>query len=469
MYHHLLQQYFGYSELKPSQKMVVEHLLAGQDTVAVLPTGMGKSLIYQLVGLAQPGLTIVISPLLALMFDQVRQLQERHISAASWNCLTPPAMKQQILRRLRHQELKFLYLSPEKLHSPLVSAILRTTPINLMAIDEAHCVSQWAVDFRPSYGHIGRWVAWYGQQQKRPLLAAFTATTTTIGLTDIVQRLELQAPAVIAWPCFRDNLRYQIIPVPSENWKRQLLAHLLRTWEHQLDGIVIIYAATRLDVMWVATWLRSNGFPQTQYFHAGLDQAVKAELLSQLSQPGFRGILVATNAFGLGIDLPHVRLVIHHAPPASLAAFVQEAGRAGRDGQEAFSVVLWQKDAWFDNLEFFLRSDSAVWRQRKWAEARAMYQWLERRECLSRQIVRYFRLPTTLPCSLQGCGCQFCQPDFPWNPVRTRRRSKTKQRTLRPIDASSRLALDPSHEPCAQTSPSNHRPRSAPSSHHDRV
>jgi len=425
MYHTTLRQYFGYEELKPVQHEAVCHLLARRDVLAVLPTGTGKSLIYQLTGLMLPHLTIVITPLLALMFDQVHQLQARGIAAASWNCLTPPAMKQQLLRRLRAGELKFLYLSPEKLRSPMVSAVLQKQVISQLCIDEAHCVTQWADEFRPQYGHLGDWLSWYQQSQPRPLVSAFTATTTVTGANDIIARLQLREPALVSLPCWRENLRYQIIPVPSENWKRQIMKHILQVWKAQLDGLVIVYAATRLDVVWIAWWLQDHGFPHTRFFHAGLTQTEKDEVMQLLHQ-GKRCILVATNAFGLGIDLPKVRLVIHHSPPASLAAFVQEAGRAGRNGQEAFSVVLWHEQQWLENLDFFLQGDSKDVRQRKWKEARAMWQFLRRRECLSRQIVRYFRLPSTPRCSLHECGCMYCRQNFPWNPENFRSGAQQK-------------------------------------------
>ena len=415
VYHQTLKQYFGFHSLKPTQAVAVNHLLNNNDLLAVLPTGTGKSLIYQLTGLMLTHLTIVISPLLALMFDQVRQLQNKNIEAASWNCLTPPAMKQQILRRLRNGELKFLYLSPEKLRSPMVSAILERQPISQLCIDEAHCVDQWSDEFRPQYGHIGSWLNWYQRRQARPLVSAFTATTTEFGVDVISKRLNLNKPKIVSLACFRSNLRYQIIEVPSENWKRQILRHILSVWQTELGGIAIIYASTRLDVFWVATWLKSNGFPQTQYFHAGLSPEEKNQIMSSLNNSD-NHILVATNAFGLGIDLPNVRLVVHHSPPASLGAFVQEAGRAGRNGQEAFSVVLWHESQWLENLEFYLKSDNPELAKRKWQSARDIWHWLKKRECLSRQIVRYFRLPSTPKCSLEECGCMYCRPKFIWNP-----------------------------------------------------
>lgn len=418
VYHQTLRQYFGFASLKPTQQIAVDHLLNNSDLLAVLPTGTGKSLIYQLTGLMLPHLTIVISPLLALMFDQVKQLQNKNIEAASWNCLTPPAMKQQILRRLRNGELKFLYLSPEKLRSPMVSAILERQAISQLCIDEAHCVTQWSDEFRPQYGYIGSWLKWYQRRQTRPLVSAFTATTTQQGVDDIISRLNLNEPKIVSLACFRPNLRYQIVEIPSENWKRQILRYILTVWQDQLGGIALIYASTRLDVFWLATWLTSNGFPQTQYFHAGLSPEQKSQIMSSLNS-GNNQILVATNAFGLGIDLPNVRLVLHHSPPASLAAYVQEAGRAGRNGQEAFSVVLWHESQWLENLEFFLKSDNPDRAQQKWQEARAMWQWLKKRECLSRQIVRYFRLPSTPICALNECKCMYCQAKFPWNPNRS--------------------------------------------------
>ena len=415
-----LEHYFGYSSLQPLQTASLNILDQHHNLLAILPTGFGKSMIYQLFGLSQSGLTIVISPLIALVFDQVRNLQGKNLSAAAWNCLTPPNVKYSILRQLKENRLKFLYLSPEKLTSSLVSQHLMQTNVSQLVVDEAHCIPQWGPDFRPHYQQIGKWLGKYQEnQQHRPILSAFTATADRDMAQEITNRLNLKKPIVITQACFRENLCWQIIPVPSQNWKRQLCRHILETWlKHPKPSsadICLIYAATRLDVYWICLWLQQHGFPQTQYFHAGLSQAEKVKILTDVSNTQ-QGIVVCTNAFGMGIDLPHVRLVIHLTPPTDMAAYVQETGRAGRDGQKAWVVTLFQPDDWLEQLELRLQNSAGKFRERKFQRAQAVWQFLHEKHCLSRFIVHYFRLPETPKISLQSCQCMHCHPQFPWNP-----------------------------------------------------
>jgi len=413
-----LAEYFGFSTLQPVQRQAIQHLQNGNDLLAILPTGCGKSLIYQLFALQTPGLTIVLSPLLALMFDQVNTLQKRGISAAAWNHLTPPNVKHIITRQLEQNQLKLLYLSPEKLQSRLLNRWLQKTDISHVAIDEAHCVSQWGSDFRPQYHQIGNWIEQYSTHHPRPRCSAFSATADRPMTQEIIHSLKLQTPQIVTLACFRPNIRWQVLPVPSENWKRFLCRHILRTWFQMAglqSGIVLIYAATRLEVVWFALWLRDHGFADTLYFHAGLGEKEKIQILQSLMKQS-NGIVVCTNAFGMGIDLPHVRLVIHLTPPANMAAYVQEAGRAGRDGETAYAVSLWHQAAWVDQIAYQWQTPDGENGENKQKAAQAVGNFLQKKECLWRQIVRHFRLPQTPVCSLTTCQCMYCRTDFPWNP-----------------------------------------------------
>jgi ATP-dependent DNA helicase RecQ len=413
-----LAEYFGFSTLQPVQHQALQHLQNGEDLLAILPTGYGKSLIYQLFSLQNPGLTIVLSPLLALMFDQVAKLQTQKISAAAWNHLTPPNVKHIITRQLEQKQLKLLYLSPEKLQSPLLNRWLQKTEISQIAIDEAHCVSQWGADFRPAYHQIGTWIQQYTQQHARPYCSAFTATADKSMVQEMIHFLQLQSPHIVTQACFRPNIRWQVLPVPSENWKRALCHHILQTWFHisaPEPGIILIYAATRLEVMWFTFWLRDHGFADAHCFHAGLGEKEKIHILQTLIQQK-TAIVVCTNAFGMGIDLPHVRLVIHLTPPANMAAYVQEAGRAGRDGKIAYAVTLWHQESWVDQIAYQWQSPDGGNCEKKKTAAQVVWNFLQRKECLWRQIVRHFRLPETPRCSLETCQCMYCQPNFPWDP-----------------------------------------------------
>ncbi len=412
-----LHKYFGFSQLHPVQERVLSLLTQQNDVLAVLPTGFGKSLIYQLFALSQPGLTIVITPLLALMFDQVNKLQAKNISAAAWNYLTPPNVKHLILRQVRQQNLKLLYISPEKLQSPLLTKVLQQTNISCVVIDEAHCISEWGADFRPQYRSIGSWIHTYSIARPRPLCCAFTATASQQMVGEISHYLQLHKPQVVAQACFRPNIRWQILTCPSENWKRYLCKHILTAWKlltKENTGIILIYGATHLDVVWFTLWLRDHDFPQTEYFHAGLTEKDKIRILEMVMHTN-SAIVVCTNAFGMGIDLPRVRLVIHLTPPVTLAAYVQEAGRAGRDGKLAYAVTLFQAQDWAKRVKYQVLYPDRENREKRIFEAQAVLKCLTRNECISRQIVRYFRLPETPVCSLRACQCMYCQPKFPWN------------------------------------------------------
>jgi len=422
----LAQKKFGFSKLKRAQLECLNYLGAGQDLIAVLPTGIGKSLIYQLAGLSAPHLSVVISPLVALMFDQVRQLHQRHVSAASWNSLTPPDMEKQVIAQLLEGRLKFLYLSPEKLQSKKVTSILDKVSISYLNVDEAHCISEWSPDFRPEYGEIGTWLNNYQLKQSRPIVTAFTATATKATVKDIVNLLKQNQPQIVALPCFRPNLRYHILPVPSEGWKRIIMKKMINLATNNMGGRVLIYTSTRLMTGWLAQWLITQGLTKVKYFHAGLLPTEKENTLSWFASVK-APVLITTNAFGMGIDIPDIRLVLHHSPPASIEAYAQEAGRAGRDGLESLAITLYRSVDLENNLKFLLSSASFEHRKRLLFQARQMYRLLEHKQCINRTIVKYFRLPQTQRCSLASCHCGRCYPKFFSNDIAQQIKQLTRQ------------------------------------------
>jgi ATP-dependent DNA helicase RecQ len=409
----ILHEIFGFTEFREGQEEVVHTIVKKRDVLVLFPTGNGKSLCYQIAGLCMTGLTIVITPLLALMQDQVSALQKRGIRAETWNSTTAWNEKPRILSSLLDGSLRFLYLSPEKLLSPAVKNILLQCQISLLVVDEAHCVSQWSPEFRPLYGKIPRFLASYCRHHPRPVLAAFSATATRKTCDDITRLLNLQLPHIVALPFFRPNLRTQIYQVHSEALKRNILLHLLRWWKSSLGGSALIYAATRGETEWLAEWVTLQGFPASA-FHAGLSNPEKKHLLEHFLK-NERALLVCTSAFGMGVDKPNVRLVVHHTPPTSLEAYTQEAGRAGRDQQEAWPVLLYNHQDLERNFLFTVQEISLHARKKfLYQQALQTSAFAERSDCLHRFLYRYFLLPQTRRLENPLCHCGNCSRNLPW-------------------------------------------------------
>ena len=326
----ILKRHFGYSEFRPGQRQLIEGILAGRDVLGVMPTGGGKSLCYQIPALLEEGMTLVISPLISLMKDQVTALRKAGIAAAYLNSTLSPEAMQQVYEQAAEGAYRLLYVAPERLGAGDFLALTRSLPIALVAVDEAHCISQWGQDFRPSYLQIARFV---GRLPHRPVIAAFTATATTQVRSDIVRLLQLRDPLCEITGFDRPNLFFD---VQSPHSKQKAL---LRLVEERRGKSGIIYCATRVLVEQVCQMLCANGIPATRY-HAGL-----ADDERQRNQDDFqfdrRPVMVATNAFGMGIDKSNVSYVIHYNMPKSLEAYYQEAGRAGRDGEPADCILLY--------------------------------------------------------------------------------------------------------------------------------
>ena len=326
-----LREVFGYGEFLPGQAEVVASVLSGRDTLAVLPTGGGKSVCYQLPALLLNGLTLVVSPLLALMKDQVDALTRNGVAAAAINSTVPREEQATVLRRAAEGDLRLLYVAPERFSDGRFVAAMRGVKVALLAIDEAHCISQWGHDFRPSYRDLGAVRARFGG----PPIVALTATADPLVRDDIVARLGLHDPDVRIAGFDRPNLRFHAIRVRSQKEKLEQIAELLEALGAEASAIV--YCATRKRVESLTAALQARRIRCARY-HAGLPEEDRIRIQNAFARDSVR-IIIATNAFGLGIDKPDVRLVVHHDLPESIESYYQEAGRAGRDGDPAECVL----------------------------------------------------------------------------------------------------------------------------------
>ncbi|MBR5158087.1 MAG: RecQ family ATP-dependent DNA helicase [Bacteroidaceae bacterium] len=326
-YLEILKQYWGYDSFRGIQEQIIESIGSGRDTLGLMPTGGGKSITFQVPALAMDGVCLIITPLIALMKDQVRNLREHGIKAAAIHT----GMKRDdiiaVMENCIFGGYKFLYVSPERLSSDLFRTKLRHVKICLLTVDESHCISQWGYDFRPSYLNI----ADIRKELPGVPVLALTATATPQVTDDIQDKLGFREKNVIRMSFFRENLSYVVRK--TEN-KLLELKHIL----DRVPGTSIVYVRNRAGTKEVADFLNSEGIPTT-FYHAGLDQVVKDERQKAWTQDRYR-VVVATNAFGMGIDKPDVRTVIHMDIPSSIEAYFQEAGRAGRDGKRSYAVLL---------------------------------------------------------------------------------------------------------------------------------
>ena len=340
----VLRDTFGHSDFRPGQLLAVESVLARRDTVVILPTGGGKSLCFQVPALVLDGLTVVLSPLISLMKDQVDALVARGVAATFVNSsLSSGEVSARLAAAIRGQ-IKLLYVAPERFDFGKAAERLAASPVSLLAVDEAHCISEWGHDFRPSYRRVREIHARLGA----PPVVALTATATPEVRRDIIRVLGFRDPAIVLTGFDRANLQLNVVPTKTDREKDATLVALLRRQE----GVGIVYASTRKAVERVANLLVRNRITAEAY-HAGLDDERRKQVQSAFMNEDVR-VIVATNAFGMGIDKPNVRIVVHHAMPGSLEAYYQEAGRAGRDGKAATCYLLHAFPDRFTH-EFFIK------------------------------------------------------------------------------------------------------------------
>ena len=329
----LLRSVFGLHELRPGQRAVIDSVLSGRHTLAVMPTGAGKSLCYQLPALLLPGMTVVVSPLIALMRDQHDKLIALGVASAQVNSAVPADVARQAHAQIGEEGTEFFFTTPEQLARPELRERLTAANVDLFVIDEAHCLSQWGHDFRPDYLGLAAVIRSLGS----PTVLALTATAPPAVAADIVRQLGLPDMAFLTTGAWRENLELAIRPVTGDIDKQRALIDVLR----QQTGAGIVYAATVKHVHEIVDLLRGEGLPATHYHGrlAARDRHANQDAFMRGETP----IMVATNAFGMGIDKADIRFVVHYDLPASLDAYYQEAGRAGRDGLPAACVLLYQR------------------------------------------------------------------------------------------------------------------------------
>ena len=402
----ILQKYFGYDAFRPGQEELIDGILRGRDVFGIMPTGGGKSLCYQVPALMLPGITFVVSPLISLMWDQVMALKAVGVPAAFINSSLNAAQIRAVYRNLLAGMYKIVYIAPERLEYEGFSSIAARLPISFVAVDEAHCISQWGQDFRPSYLHILDFIA---NLPTRPVVGAFTATATKQVQEDVLRILNLQNPLTMVTGFDRPNLYFEVI---HPEYRDKTLLQLIKDRSGKSG---IIYCSTRKNVETVCETLQDLGYGATRY-HAGLTEeertANQEDFLYDRSP-----IMVATNAFGMGIDKSNVSFVIHYNMPKSIEAYYQEAGRAGRDGANAECILLFKPrdvqtarfliDNGSDNEDLDEAQRARVRRQ-DYARLDAMVSYCKTRTCLRGALLEYFGQSHP-----EACGnCGTCAQEF---------------------------------------------------------
>ena len=396
-----LKQYFGYDSLRTGQEELINGILAGHDVLGIMPTGAGKSLCYQLPALMLKGITLVISPLISLMSDQVKALNQAGVHAAYINSSLTENQVRMALSYASQGSYKIIYVAPERLNTPRFLDFACNADISMLTVDEAHCISQWGQDFRPSYLEIAGFLT---RLPRRPIVSAFTATATERVKNDIVASLGLNNPVTMVTGFDRPNLFFRVVTRKGGSQKDNSIINYVKKHE---DESGIIYCATKKNVDKLYTLLNEQGISAGRY-HAGLSNDERKQNQEDFSYDRIR-VMVATNAFGMGIDKSNVRYVLHYNMPQSLEYYYQEAGRAGRDGEEAECVLFFSKQDIMIN-KFLLQNKASVGdvasdMQKTANDQRKLQQMInycETDKCLREFILSYFG--DTTPCICNKCS-----------------------------------------------------------------
>lgn len=393
----ILKQYYGYDEFRPGQAKIITSLLAGRDTVAIMPTGAGKSVCFQIPAMLLPGITLVISPLISLMKDQVDSVTNQGIPATFINSSLSAAAVRERLYQLRDGQYKLVYVAPERLETESFQAALTQLQVSMVAVDEAHCVSQWGHDFRPSYKAIRPFI---DQLPVRPVIGAFTATATLQVREDMIELLSLSRPEVHVTGFDRPNLSFSVLR--GEDKQKFVLKYVKEN--NRRPGI--IYAATRKEVDSLYSLLHKKGVAAGRY-HAGLSDEERMTQQEKFLYDDVR-VMVATNAFGMGIDKSNVRFVIHYNMPKNMESYYQEAGRSGRDGEPGECILLFgQQDIIMQKFLIDKSVEDPVRKQHELRKLQSMVDYCHTPDCLRHYILNYFGEPASSNCG----NCSNCEAD----------------------------------------------------------
>jgi ATP-dependent DNA helicase RecQ len=409
--HQALKKYYGYDDFRPGQEAIINSILAGQDTVAFRPTGSGKSICFQIPALCLPGLTLVISPLISLMADQVQALQAKNIAATFLNSSLGQEEFTKRLGAIRQGQYKLIYVAPERLLNQKFFKAVQNCQISLIAVDEAHCVSMWGHDFRPHYQDINLFVQ---RLPKRPVIAAFTATATNLIKQDILQLLDLQQAHIFEQSRLRNNLQLNVIGCSNRGYKQIALIKLLKS---HADQCGIVYTATRKQAVSLSQLINQLNFKHqltqgvAQAYHGGMTSQERARVQDKFMH-GKTNLICATNAFGMGVDKDNIRFVIHDQLPANLENYYQEVGRAGRDGKPSFCYLLFSEADIAIQKGLLLKGEAQQntknqkrLLKHKLKKLEKMIEFAQNQTCLNQLIADYFDLPL----EKRGCDCGFCQ------------------------------------------------------------
>lgn len=376
----ILQKFYGYEDFRPGQKKVVESLLNKNDTVAIMPTGAGKSICFQIPALLFEGVTLVISPLISLMKDQVDSLRQLGIAAVYINSSVSKAQLYKDLQDISAGFYKIIYITPERLTSEYLPDSFKNLNISMVAVDEAHCLSQWGHDFRPSYRNI---LNFTNSLRIKPIISAFTATATPEVKTDIINLLGLKQPNVFVTGFDRPNLYFSVL---RGEVKDKFVIDYVK--KHQ-DEAGIIYVGTRKDVDALQVLLEIKGIKAGRY-HAGMTDEERNQMQEDFLYDNL-SVMVATNAFGMGIDKPNVRYVIHYNMPKNMEAYYQEAGRAGRDGLSGNCILLYSpQDTQLQKFLISKSTESEIRQQLEYKRLQSMVDYCHTPQCLRAFILHYF-------------------------------------------------------------------------------